>query len=63
MKKKIRHSWSAVPGWFRKWQCWKCNAVKQWDKDFKCIVYYEGNGNGPFYKTPSCIDSCCTNVH
>ena len=54
MEKKNKHRWSPVPGWFRKWQCIHCFAVKQWDVGFKRIMYYDGKGNGPFYRTPSC---------
>jgi hypothetical protein len=49
-----KHKWFEVPGWFRKYQCPDCNAVKQWDSSFGRIVYYSGTGIGPLFWAPKC---------
>lgn len=62
MEKKTRHSWSTVPGWFKKWQCSKCNAVKQWEKGWGKVMFYNSRGSGPFFATPKCESFSSTDV-
>jgi hypothetical protein len=59
--KKPRHSWKEIVELFRTSICTICDATKKWDSNFQRIVYYDGRGVGPFYKTPPCKSKCATN--
>ena len=51
--KRPRHSWIKQEG-FRADKCSSCGCLRYWDTGFNSIMYRRGNGDGPYYFTPSC---------
>jgi hypothetical protein len=52
-RKIIRHKWIIQDG-FHSDKCEHCGCIRKWDDSFKRMVYFTGDGSGPFFFTPYC---------